>query len=315
MTTEPLVSVVVPAYNTAATIDEMITSVLRQTLANLELVICDDASTDDTVLRIETYTDPRIRLIRNPENRGEGAARDAAIDAARGRWLAVLDADDAWQPDRLERLAACADDDPNIMAFDNLMVCHHRTNGNMIPWRPVHARDAFGASGPRAKDVSLSDYIRSPRLLIKPLLPREALRKSGIRHSNRKFAADAEFFIRSGLSGLRFRYLPEPLYLYRTTPGSATAKADHHLMRECLEAIAELDGLHDSVASALQFKISDLRKQEALYQLIDALRRHDLPSAAHIIRNNPGALARAPRILLRRTSYVLHRHIHGGAGR
>src|SRR5690554_3488050 len=174
MNSSPLVSVVVPAYNAETTIDTMIFSVLRQTMDDFELVICNDASTDGTAEQVAKYADPRIRLINHGVNQGEGATRDSAIDAARGEWLAVLDADDAWEPDRLERLLAAAGDDTDIMPFDNLMVCHHKPDGSMASWRPIRPLGSFGAPEGNTVDISLADYIRSPRLLIKPLIPRDA---------------------------------------------------------------------------------------------------------------------------------------------
>lgn len=315
MNTFPLVSVVVPAYNAASTIDEMIASVLRQTIPDLELVICNDASTDETASRIETYEDRRIRLISNTTNMGEGATRDRAIDTARGKWIAMLDADDAWEPERLECLLNAADDDPDIMPFDNLMVCHHKPHGQMVRWRPVRPHGTFGASPGRVKDVSLAEYIRSPRLLIKPLIPRNALLRSGVRHSSRKFAADSEFFIRLGLSGLRFRYLDKPLYLYRAMPGSATAQAKPYLMRECLEDLLRLDDVPEEVAQALHFKIADLYKQEKLYMLADSLRNLDFPAIAKALIISPSLIPRALPILVRRLHYVVHRNFYGGMGR
>lgn len=315
MNPSPLVSVVVPAYNASLTIDEMITSVLRQTMNDLELVICNDASTDDTASRITAHKDPRIRLISNGANMGEGATRDRAIDAARGKWVAMLDADDAWERERLQCLLDAAGDDLNVMPFDNLMVCHHKPHGQMIRWRPIRPHGAFGASAGGVTDVSLAQYIRSPRLLIKPLIPRDALLQSRVRHSNRKFGADSEFFIRLGISGLRFRYIAKPLYLYRATPGSATARAQPHLMRECLEDLMKLDSISEEVAQALHFKIADLRKQEELYVLAAAFRRFDIGAIAKTLLITPSLLLRSPPIVLRRLHYFVHRRMHKGTGR
>lgn len=315
MNSSPLISVVVPAYNAETTIDAMISSVLRQTMADLELVICNDASTDSTAVRVEEYTDARIRLIEHQTNQGEGATRDSAIDAARGKWLAVLDADDAWEADRLERLLSAAGDDSDVMPFDNLMVCHHNADGSLVRWRPIRPQGAFGVADGSCRDVSLADYIRSPRLLIKPLIPRDKLLKSGIRHSKRKFAADSEFFIRLGLTGLRFRYLAQPLYLYRSMPGSATANAGPHLMRECLEEINKLETLPDTILQALRRKMADLRKQEELYMIAESLGRFDLITPMRTFLRNPSLLLPIPSLLARRICYVAHRKLHRGSGR
>lgn len=91
------VSVVVPAYNAAPYIGEAITSVLCQTEPDLECIVVDDGSTDDTVAVVKAFTDPRIRLIRQP-NQGLAGARNVAIRAALGEFVALLDADDRWEP-------------------------------------------------------------------------------------------------------------------------------------------------------------------------------------------------------------------------
>lgn len=98
------VSVVMPAYNTEATILSAMMSVRLQTCQDWELIVVDDGSTDGTaeLAQAAAATDGRIRLIRQC-NRGVAAARNAAIEAATGRYLAFLDADDAWLPDKLSR--------------------------------------------------------------------------------------------------------------------------------------------------------------------------------------------------------------------
>lgn len=103
-----LVSIITPAYRAASTIGETIRSVLDQTYPYWEMLIAEDCSPDDSrnVIREWTQRDPRIHLIAMPENGGPAAARNGAIAAARGRWLAFLDADDLWLPDKLERQLA-----------------------------------------------------------------------------------------------------------------------------------------------------------------------------------------------------------------
>ena len=99
-----LVSVVMPLFNAAHTIDKSINSVLEQTYTNLELIIVDDCSTDDGVARVLKLAskDKRIKLIRLQTNSGAGKARNIAIKAANGRYISFLDADDKWFRNKLE---------------------------------------------------------------------------------------------------------------------------------------------------------------------------------------------------------------------
>lgn len=98
----PLVSVVLPTHNRSALLPRAIRSVLRQTYADFELIVVDDASSEDPTPIVDAFGDDRIRLIRHPANRGNAAARNTAIRSARGRFLAFLDDDDEWSPEKLE---------------------------------------------------------------------------------------------------------------------------------------------------------------------------------------------------------------------
>lgn len=111
----PRISVVMPAYNAQATIAEAIDSVLAQDLADLELIVVDDGATDATADIVAGYTarDPRVRLVRQA-NAGVSAARNRAIAEARGTYIAFLDADDAWAPDKLSRQVALLDARPEV---------------------------------------------------------------------------------------------------------------------------------------------------------------------------------------------------------
>lgn len=117
------VSVIIAAYNVADFIGRAIASVQAQTVVDWEAIVVDDASVDGTcdVVRASAEADPRIRLIRQDRNQGPAAARNRAIEAAAGDWIAVLDADDAWRPERLERLLAEAAATGADFVADNLI--------------------------------------------------------------------------------------------------------------------------------------------------------------------------------------------------
>ena len=99
-----LVSIITPAYNCSETIKETIESVLNQTYSNWEMLIVDDCSRDDTTQIIEYYTrqDNRISLFRLKSNSGSAVARNTALQLAKGRYVALLDSDDLWKPEKLE---------------------------------------------------------------------------------------------------------------------------------------------------------------------------------------------------------------------
>lgn len=100
-----LVSIITPTYNCGRFIEETIKSVQAQTYADWEMIISDDCSTDDTREMIAPYleSDPRIKYICNEKNSGAAITRNNALKVAKGRWIAFLDSDDLWLPEKLER--------------------------------------------------------------------------------------------------------------------------------------------------------------------------------------------------------------------
>lgn len=100
---DDLVSIIMPSYNTARFLTETVRSVLAQTYQNWELIIVDDCSTDDTDAVAAEFPDPRIRFLKNEKNSGAAVSRNYALREAKGRWIAFLDSDDLWKPEKLER--------------------------------------------------------------------------------------------------------------------------------------------------------------------------------------------------------------------
>ncbi|MCM4159202.1 glycosyltransferase family 2 protein [Antarcticibacterium flavum] len=118
------VSVIMPAYNSEAYIAGAIESVLHQTWDNWELWVIDDASTDPTVKIVEEYAQlyPNIHIIKNPINRGAGAARNKGIKAATGDYIAFLDADDLWMPLKLEEQLKFMQEHDLAMTFSSYIL-------------------------------------------------------------------------------------------------------------------------------------------------------------------------------------------------
>jgi hypothetical protein len=110
----PAVSVVIPLYNKAGYIGATLASVLAQTFGDLEVIVVDDGSTDGGDAIVAAQSDPRVRLVRQA-NEGAAAARNAALGAARGRWVAFLDADDTWRREKLARQLAVLGREPDLV--------------------------------------------------------------------------------------------------------------------------------------------------------------------------------------------------------
>lgn len=126
-----LVSVIMPAYNAGAYIEESIKSIQAQTYVNWELLVIDDCSTDDTIKKISSFLqDERIHLLRNEKNSGAAVSRNYGLREASGKWIAFLDGDDVWLPQKLEKqLKFMADNDYKFTYTDYRI----RLNGE---WKP-----------------------------------------------------------------------------------------------------------------------------------------------------------------------------------
>ena len=103
MSGNELVSIIIPSYNRGYILPRAVKSVLSQTYPHFELIIVDDGSTDDTEKIVQDFSDPRIKYIRHPQNKGLSAARNTGIRASRGGFVAFLDSDDEYLPEKIER--------------------------------------------------------------------------------------------------------------------------------------------------------------------------------------------------------------------
>jgi glycosyltransferase involved in cell wall biosynthesis len=101
-----LVSVVIPVYNCAVYVHQTLESVLKQTHENIEILICDDGSTDSTLEIIRTFRDERIAIFESPVNKGQAHQLNKGISLARGEYIAIMHGDDICYPDRIEKQLA-----------------------------------------------------------------------------------------------------------------------------------------------------------------------------------------------------------------
>jgi glycosyltransferase involved in cell wall biosynthesis len=256
----PTVSVVVPAHNRAATIAAALDSIRAQTFRDLEIVVVDDGSTDGTagVARSIAEHEPRLRVLEHPLNRGAQAARNTGIRAARGEWIAFLDADDTYYPESLERRLAEA------------------RRGD---WDVVHsAADAIYADGtsgrfpiPPFRGNVYRDLLLAPAPMFQTLLVRrEALHRIGLLDEAVPAYQEWDTSVRLAARH-RFGYVEEPTCLYdRRTPGAIShdklrgANGYEYVVRKHRRAIARVAGLRSlgdqyRIVSTLRLRAADRR--------------------------------------------------------
>ena len=159
-----LVSVVMPAFNRAGLIADAIRSVLGQSYSNLELIICDDASDDDTVDVIRSFSDKRIRLVQHKSRSGAAAARNSCLSVATGDFVAYLDTDNLWHPRFLEIVLEAIDASPgHVAAYAGFFDVHERAEGS--PKIMAAALRQFHLEDQLAKPfVDLNSFVHSIKL-------------------------------------------------------------------------------------------------------------------------------------------------------
>lgn len=126
-----LVSIIMPSYNTERFIADSIKSVLGQTHTDFELIIVDDCSADNSVEVIRSFKDPRIVLIENERNCGAAICRNKGLRAAKGKWIAFLDSDDTWMPEKLEKQIKFMRENDYAFTFTDYRIC---LNGEWMPY-------------------------------------------------------------------------------------------------------------------------------------------------------------------------------------
>lgn len=125
---EPIISIIVPVYNTGPFLSVCIDSILTQTLAEIEVVLVDDGSTDESGTILDAYqqSDPRVRVI-HQENQGMSAARNAGMKMARGKYLGFVDSDDFVAPEMFDLLCRRAEDAQADIVIGNMLLYYHDT--------------------------------------------------------------------------------------------------------------------------------------------------------------------------------------------
>jgi glycosyltransferase involved in cell wall biosynthesis len=219
----PKISVVIASYNHGQYIRQCLDSVLTQTLGDFEILLTDDGSTDDSVARIQTYTDPRIDLQVFPTNIGACVALNASIRRSRGDYVAILNSDDFFAPTKLERQAAFLDSNPNVGAVFALPSLVDE-EGNIIRNHPL--RDTFN----RASNVSRFDWLRrffcEANMLCHPtlLIRRACYDRVGLYNPRLAQIPDLEMWIRLCMV-FEIHVLPDELTHFRVLDRSRNASA------------------------------------------------------------------------------------------
>jgi glycosyltransferase involved in cell wall biosynthesis len=233
----PAVSVIMPVCNTEAFVAQAIRSVLAQSFVDFELIVVDDGSTDRSLAICESFADPRISIVRQT-SRGMAGARNTGILHARGRYVALLDSDDIWAPEKLALHVAHLESDHDIGASTSGALLIDASGDPLgIRKRPktgnITARDVFCGQ----VVVSASAPVFRWEMLIESALPEDAEGRHWVFDERLRRFEDVECWTRIAVtSRFRFETINQPLTYDRIVPGQAT---DVVRQRESWDAACE----------------------------------------------------------------------------
>lgn len=225
----PDVSFIIAAYNSAKTIRRAVESTLAQRDVTVEVIVIDDGSTDETRDVVCAIADERVRLISLARNRGPGGARNAGFDAAKGRWVAILDADDEVEPQRLSRMTETAAKLNADIVVDNLeVITGDGARSSMFTMDALRAQPL----------LTLPAFIDSNRLFhathnfgyLKPVFLRSFLETHGLRFDEKLRIGEDYILLASALaSGGLCAIEPSAGYIYHIREGSISRvlRLDH----------------------------------------------------------------------------------------
>ena len=212
----PRFSVVIPSYNQAPFVGDAIQSVLEQTYPDFEIIVVDDASPDNSNEIIQGFTDPRVRLIRHEKNRGLPAARNTGMRAARGEYIALLDADDYFHPEKLAAHAAFIEHNSEVeITYNSRFDLHHSADKIRAIYRPPES-------------ISLTELVLSfPFSPSDMVLRRACIEDAGLfDESYRCGGEDLDYPCRLALAGKRFARVDRALNYRRFHTGRRKKRLD-----------------------------------------------------------------------------------------
>ncbi|SEH21327.1 glycosyltransferase family 2 protein [Rhizobium sp. NFR12] len=294
--TAPDVSFVIAAYNAEETLESAIDSALAQVEVSLEVIVVDDCSCDGTrelALRCRDRDD-RVKLIVQPANGGPAAARNAGFDAATGRWIAVLDADDTIHPQRLKRMIARAEAMDARIVVDNI---------DVVPLEGGEPTAMFSRSDLEARNtLELADFIESNIIFestfnfgyMKPIFRRDFLNQHGLRFDeNLRIGEDYILLASAIASGGICAIEPEAGYVYHLRHGSISRVLKPEHLTAMLAGDEKFLGrfsLERQAMAAQLRRTQSIREAASFLTLVDQIKKRSFGGILKTAIDNPRAL-------------------------
>jgi succinoglycan biosynthesis protein ExoO len=290
------VSVIMPAWKAEAYVGRAIASALASKDVSVEVVVVDDASPDGTFSALQRIaaSDPRVVVDQLPVNSGPSVARNRAIKLAKGRFVAVLDADDAMTPDRLAYLVSVAERNEADIVVDNMLEVDEA--GERISKRAFLSGENFE----EPDDVSLETWVyfnqpmKSGDCLgyLKPLIRRSAIEKFSARYDEKLRNSEDYYLIAHLLAaGARMTYVPEAGYLYRRSENSTSHRLLPGHTKAWLDAEERFHALFASTLtpqerSALVRRERGLRDVDQFVRALDAVKTKNIGRVPRLLASD-----------------------------
>jgi succinoglycan biosynthesis protein ExoO len=316
------VSVIIPAYNAEAFIDRAVASALEQTLSPREVIVIDDCSSDGTgeLLKVAAQGNEIIKVITLARNGGPSVARNAGIEAAQGDWIAILDADDAFAPDRLAMLVPFAVETGADFVADDL--AYYDAVAGCITGNGMGRNTVLPDGSIRLHDFlahNLADGRGLDWGLLKPIFRRDTLMKLGITYDTEMaHGEDFRFVVDLLLSGANFRILRQPLYLYTQRQGAASKRASgwtrttiaYGKLAHAAQVLAQDPRIASDpqLVALLQQRARGLGRQDDAHFISGALRAGAFGEITKRMMKDPSFLP----FMLRQIGRAMRRRMHTG---
>ncbi|RCS25919.1 glycosyltransferase family 2 protein [Phyllobacterium salinisoli] len=291
---QPDVTFIIAVYNAEETIGRAIESALAQRGVSVEIIVANDRSTDRTAAIAATFPATQVHVVTLAENSGPGGARNAALAVARGRWIAVLDADDAVLPDRMARMIARAENAGAQAVVDNIEVIGEgETRGEtMFPAGRLA----------NIREITLADFIASNRVFkstfnfgyMKPIFERAFIEAHNLRYDEGLRIGEDYIFLASTLAkGARLVAEPAVGYIYHLRSGSISRVLELHHVTSMLEAdrkFVETFELDAEARAAQARRTRSLEEARSFISLVGHIKRRSFKEIIKVALSDPVAL-------------------------
>lgn len=268
MNDNPLVSIIIPAYNVERYIKDAVDSAIGQTYKNIEIIVVDDGSTDGTKKELESYIKNNKIIYLYQKNKGLSGARNAGINQARGEYIALLDADDMFRLTKIEKQIFFLNNNPDCdFCYTDVEFFRDGNPGKILKsYYKYH-------SGKVLKYLFISSFINPSTLFFR----KDAVYKFGTFNESFKRAEDLEYYIRASLNGAEFCLVNEPLFLSRIR-NYGNLQSDYVLMQDSILRIfnnAKSRLSNDKIKEYNLLKIIDKRKLKLALAFLEAKNKKD----------------------------------------